>query len=366
MEQAVETATGTATEHVANSPYSPIDLGLQALSLEPPAAGDAHASSDPDLVQQQQQQHQQHASRQDKVDPDTLPVNWPKDVRYMLDYEYHPSTDPSILDLVQGRRRRAKERGSVARFHRDPKDKCEKDQDQNQDEEEEAEEEEEEKGSRTQDEIDYDAIPIGHAIPGSLRVPESPIPDPPFEVRLITWPPTHPVLGSYGLFATKALRPGTHLLDYISVVVPDQYANPDSDHTLYLCHDLNLDASAQGNHGRFVNDFRGIRTHEQGPNVSWDLYRDQDTGQVRMGCKVLKRIRKDDEILCTYGHTYWKSRGVRVTGSEWEDWWDTDLEDWSDQDENEGAMQIESGTGREGRGEEEESSMSESVRALGQ
>jgi hypothetical protein len=147
---------------------------------------------------------------------------------------------------------------------------------------------------------------------------------------LITGPPTHPVLGSYGLFATKNLRPGLHLLDYISLITPDEHADPDSDHTLYLTNDLNLDASIHGNHGRFVNDFRGIRTQIQGPNVGWDLYRDRETGQVRMGCKVLKFIRRGEEIVCTYGKAYWKSRGLAVGGEEWEDGWDTDLEDGMD------------------------------------
>ncbi|KAF9150485.1 hypothetical protein BG015_007712 [Linnemannia schmuckeri] len=328
-----------------------------------------------------------------EIDPGLLPINWPKHVKYLVDYEYHPSISASVLDLVQGRRRKLSERtknhatGGGLESKKDPSD-----------EKKEWEEEED----RSELEVEYDDIPLGHAIAGylpsvplssrlgalppvsamdlsssllaavnladpqptiafspavsapraSLSSPSS-IPDPsllssttsldqstslttqqqrppPYEIRLITGPPTHPVLGSYGLFATKNLRPGCHLLDYISLVVPDEHADPDSDHTLYLSNDLNLDASAHGNHGRFVNDFRGIRTQSQGPNVGWDLYRDEETGQVRMGCKVLKFIRKGEEIVCTYGKAYWKSRGVPVEGEEWEDGWDTDLEDGKD------------------------------------
>ncbi|KAK3819912.1 MAG: hypothetical protein J3Q66DRAFT_335806 [Benniella sp.] len=330
---AVTAATATATATV-DTPEDTTDDDtlnprLQALSLNPPTADGAT-------------NEKQHIST---IDPKLLPPNWPKDVKYLVDYEYHPSISTSLLDLVQGRRRKKEElQEKIYGSEGDPLQARRKDKVT-------IDEEEEEKESRSETETKYDDIPIGHAIPGllpqsstmdSTTVPavtslEDPSPaptptSPPYEIRLITSPSTHPVLGSYGLFATRTLRPGLHLLDYISLIVPDESANPESDHTLYLCHDLNLDASTHGNHGRFVNDFRGIRPYEQGPNVGWDLYRDQTTGQVRMGCKVLKRIRKDEEILCTYGKAYWKSRGIKVTGNDWEDAWDTDMEDWSEDD----------------------------------
>ncbi|KAK3845263.1 MAG: hypothetical protein J3R72DRAFT_436346, partial [Linnemannia gamsii] len=326
-----------------------------------------------------------------EIDPSLLPANWPKHVKYLVDYEYHPSISAPVLNLVQGRRRKVSERSQQEQQQQQqtPKNHAiegiESKTDENKEE-------------RSELEVEYDDIPLGHAIPGYLPplspsgrlcsvapvsavsamdlsssllaainlsdphptiafspavsisgtdtvVPSSTTTStttlnqmtrttttsaPPYEIRLITGPPTHPVLGSYGLFATRLLRPGIHLLDYISLVVPDEYADPDSDHTLYLSNDLNLDASVHGNQGRFVNDFRGIRTQTQGPNVGWDLYRDIETGQVRMGCKVLKMIRRGEEIVCTYGKAYWKSRGVGVTGEEWDDGWDTDLEDGID------------------------------------
>ncbi|KAF9905062.1 hypothetical protein BX616_001105 [Lobosporangium transversale] len=286
------------------------------------------------IVQQplQQQETQEHVST---IDPDLLPVNWPKHVKYLLDYEYHLSIPVSLLDIVQGRRRQQKELQQIEALGKDRKERYEEDknkENESDDSNKNKEEKEGDDGPRSELESDYDDIPIGHAIPGSLRTLSSD--PPPYEIRFIDSPPDHPVLGSYGLFATKLLRPGLHLLDYISLVVPDGYADPNSDHTLYLCNDLNLDASVHGNHGRFVNDFRGIRTQEQGPNVCWDLHRDVITGQVRMGCKVLKRIQPGEEILCTYGKAYWKSRGILVTGNEWEDEWDTDLDDQSDDDDD--------------------------------
>ncbi|KAG0349679.1 hypothetical protein BG005_010829 [Podila minutissima] len=252
------------------------------------------------------------------IDPALLPTNWPTHVKYLTDYAYHPSIAADTLALVQGRRRRKRDQAQ------DPRSNVDSDEEE----------------PRTEQEQEYDEIPLGDAIPGLLpslssssttsSSSSSDPSSPQYEIRLITSPPTHPVLGSYGLFACTTLRPGIHLLDYISLVAPDAAADPDSDHTLYLHSDLNLDASLQGNHGRFVNDFRGIRSQTQGPNVAWDLYRDTRTGQVRMGCKVLKRIRPGEEILCTYGKAYWKSRGVAAPGPEWEDSWDTDLEDDSD------------------------------------
>ncbi|KAG0263419.1 hypothetical protein BG011_008826 [Mortierella polycephala] len=318
--------------------------------------------------QNQDKDQQQHVST---IDPGLLPVNWPKHVKYLVDYEYHPLIPAEVLDLVQGRRRKMSDYQSTATSGLGSGSGSESD---NVPETQQQQQQWNENPPRTELELQYDDIPIGHAIPGILRTPtttssspSSSVSSPPFspsppsassfppsslscpsalhphqqqlqtpyEIRLITNPPTHPVLGSYGLFATTTLRPGLHLLDYISIVVPDAYADPDSDHTLYLSNDLNLDASAHGNHGRFVNDFRRIRTQEQGPNVSWDLYRDAETGQIRMGCKVLKRIRPGEEILCTYGKSYWRSRGIMVKGKEWEDDWDTDLDDQSDDEEDE-------------------------------
>ncbi|KAG0196710.1 hypothetical protein BGX28_009841 [Mortierella sp. GBA30] len=292
------------------------------------------------------------------IDPDLLPVNWPKHVKYLVDYEYHLSIPASLLDLVQGRRRKKNEHGKMTTTRAKSTTSAGLDGVAQEQEAEELMVEETQTEPRSELELEYDDIPFGHAKPGILRsispstspssspsickgtatIPSlsssSLLPSSPeYEIRLITSPPDHPALGSYGLFATKTLFPGQHLLDYISLVVPDEFADPNSDHTLYLSNDLNLDASVHGNHGRFVNDFRGIRTQEQGPNVGWDLYRDIETGQIRMGCKVLKRIKKGEEILCTYGKAYWKSRGVVVTGEEWENGWDTDLDDDGKEDE---------------------------------
>lgn len=368
-----------------------------------PERSQATLAQDVEASSSQSPTHTQGGGREghvSEIDPSLLPINWPTHVKYLVDYEYHPSISASILDLVQGRRRKLSKRAKNLHHTAEGGAESKGDADNDEEEDEEAE-------KRSELEIEYDDIPLGDAIPGYLppvslsdrlgtvplaasvsavdlsssllaavnladpqptiafspavaapraplssssspSIPDSSLPSsatvldqlastalppqkpPLYEIRLITGPPKHPVLGSYGLFATKNLRPGLHLLDYISLVTPDESADPESDHTLYLSNDLNLDASVHGNHGRFVNDFRGIRTQTQGPNVGWDLYRDRVTGQVRMGCKVLKFIGKGEEIVCTYGKAYWKSRGRAVGGEEWEDGWDTDLEDGKD------------------------------------
>ncbi|KAF9124621.1 hypothetical protein BGW39_008079 [Mortierella sp. 14UC] len=377
----------------APQPLVPDAVSLQELT---PAAPGLQAESSSTSISTSTSPTSQEGGNVSEFDPSLLPTNWPKHVKYLVDYEYHPSIPASVLDLVQGRRRRVSETTAQQQQEASKNyatyegSEVEKGGDGENEEEGEGDKEE-----RSELEVEYDDIPLGRAIQGYLpplssttdrlgsvlpvsvsamdlsssllaavnladphptiafspavsasttsssafsttkttlhqRTTTSSSRPPPYEIRLITGPPTHPVLGSYGLFATRHLRPGTHLLDYISLVVPDEHADPDSDHTLYLSNDLNLDASVHGNHGRFVNDFRGIRTQQQGPNVGWDLYRDIETGQVRMGCKVLKMIRRGEEIVCTYGKAYWKSRGVVVTGEEWEDGWDTDLEDGVD------------------------------------
>ncbi|KAG0223796.1 hypothetical protein BGW42_005534 [Actinomortierella wolfii] len=314
-----------------------------------------------------------------KDEPSNLPVNWPDNVTFLEDYHYHPAIDKALLNVIRfgarfhssGRRKNIsffpgpqlqtgaheQEQESAQRQREEEREiggtsegatEILQNQQHHEDEHEvRAEKEEEEQGDERNNtteesegeelslEDEYLELPLGDAIPGTALGTLHPRTQTPlFEIRKITTPATHPVLGSYGLFACQPLRPGTHLLDYISEVAPDHVANPDSDHTLYLMRDLNLDASFKGNQARFVNDFRGIRPYEQGPNLGWDLYVDRRTGQVRMGGKVLKRIRAGEEILCTYGKGFWRSRGIKVSGNEWEDSWDTDLEDWSSSDED--------------------------------
>jgi SET domain-containing protein len=85
---------------------------------------------------------------------------------------------------------------------------------------------------------------------------------------------------------------------------------PNSDYDLSLCRlpegvNVGVDASVMGNHARFVNDFRGIAIK---PNA---LFVDTKTasGELRISIWSSNReIKKGEEILVSYGKTWWRSR----------------------------------------------------------
>ena len=83
---------------------------------------------------------------------------------------------------------------------------------------------------------------------------------------------------------------------------------PNSDYDLSLCRlpgvSVGVDASAMGNHARFVNDFRGIAIK---PNA---LFVDTRTasGEIRIGIWSNMEIKKGEEILVSYGKSWWRSR----------------------------------------------------------
>jgi hypothetical protein len=67
---------------------------------------------------------------------------------------------------------------------------------------------------------------------------------------------------------------------------------------------VGIDAALMGNEGRFVNDFRGIR---QRPNAVFEERR-PDTGGLMMSIWSNEHIRKGDEIVVSYGKSWWNSR----------------------------------------------------------
>ncbi|PQE25453.1 set domain-containing protein [Rutstroemia sp. NJR-2017a BBW] len=136
--------------------------------------------------------------------------------------------------------------------------------------------------------------------------------------------PTHPANGQCGLFATKDLKPGTFILQYIG----DLHApNPkfkidphaDSDYDLSLDRDsgVGIDAAKKGNEARFINDYRGVG---EKPNAEFKEIWDVARGERGMGVWVLgegkgksakgkwKGIKKGDEILVSYGRGFWGAR----------------------------------------------------------
>ena len=85
---------------------------------------------------------------------------------------------------------------------------------------------------------------------------------------------------------------------------------PNSDYDLSLCRlpggvNVGVDSSVMGNHARFVNDFRGIATKPNALFVDTKIA----SGEIRISIWSSNReIKKGEEILVSYGKTWWRSR----------------------------------------------------------
>ncbi|CAO3594110.1 unnamed protein product [Absidia cylindrospora] len=122
---------------------------------------------------------------------------------------------------------------------------------------------------------------------------------------------SHPCCGAYGLVAAQNLAPRQLILDYLGVVEYKSYSSS-SDYVLRYGIDLSIDAEKCGNEARFFNDFRGVAT---GPNVCFLNYLDERTERIRVGVFVLgnKKIKKGEELLVTYGKSFWSNRGMEMS-----------------------------------------------------
>ncbi|KAJ8063165.1 hypothetical protein OCU04_008404 [Sclerotinia nivalis] len=174
-----------------------------------------------------------------------------------------------------------------------------------------------------------DAIPIppSHPKGPSPLVKITPIND-----------PSHPANGQCGLFATRDLKPGTFILQYIGEVHAPTESTDErvrklvevhekSDYDLSLDRDMGIgvDAQGKGNEARFINDFRGVTIGGERArvNVEFKEVWDAGRGERGMGVWVLgekagsgkgkgvgkwKGIRKGEEILVSYGRRFWGAR----------------------------------------------------------
>lgn len=136
------------------------------------------------------------------------------------------------------------------------------------------------------------------------------------KIQVIT-DPSHPAKGQRGLFASQKIPPSTHILDYLGEVHADD--RPESDYDLSLLQfstsqsgnsaetytNIGVDAMRMGNEARFVNDYRGTGVAK--PNVEFKE-RDVD-GELRMSVwSCAHGLRKGDELLVSYGKSWWKAR----------------------------------------------------------
>lgn len=142
--------------------------------------------------------------------------------------------------------------------------------------------------------------------------------------------PAHPAYTQHGLFATQHLPPGTLILPYLGLVHNARETDPTSDYDLCLDRELGLsvDAAHTGNEARFINDYRGVPRGDQttvgGPNAEFsDCWVSCGGGMEErtVGVYVLsagksgKRaagIKKDEEILVSYGKGFWSARNEEV------------------------------------------------------
>ncbi|KXN83595.1 hypothetical protein AN958_01160 [Leucoagaricus sp. SymC.cos] len=174
-----------------------------------------------------------------------LPSRWPKNVHYLRSYQIHPSVTPVIRDFIQGN------------------------------------------------------LSIATQLPVISRACVA--------IRPIT-DTAHPAYGQFGLFATSHIKSNTRILDYTGELHCDDRPTSDYDLSLYRFSDgvnVGIDARTSGNETRFINDYRGIAGR---PNA---LFRDNrlSSGVLRMSIwSASEGIRKGDEILVSYGKSWWRAR----------------------------------------------------------
>lgn len=109
-----------------------------------------------------------------------------------------------------------------------------------------------------------------------------------------------------GLFASRDLNEGTRIQyarpeDYLTrAQVEQRYGNRRGDYV--VCEGNHcLDArSTQSGHGRYTNDARN--THKRS-NSRLTVY--HQGGQVRGNVRLTKKVKAGQEILTSYGRSYW-------------------------------------------------------------
>lgn len=183
--------------------------------------------------------------------------------------------------------------------------------------------------------LDPSLTPSQHALVHPLSLPQDPTPyviqtavtysptiNPLITITPIT-DPSHPAYSQHGLFTTRFLPSGTHILDYTGLLhscpLPTCSA---SDYDLaFLSRDASIaiDGQSMGNEARFINDYHGV--NDAGPNAIFEEYfvkvkgkGGKEVWQARMGVWVKPGLEagigKGEEILLSYGRGYWKARGL--------------------------------------------------------
>jgi len=190
------------------------------------------------------------------------PSHWPKDIQYLTAQQYNSSVKKDVLDIIRGQQ--------PSESHQPLKPQP--------------------------------SFVVIRRIAGPIDHPASAFCAYKNDRRCPTQLQYKQAMGQFGLFAAKNIPSRTYLLDYLGEVHCDDRPSSDYDLSLYRSLDglvsVGVDASAMGNEGRFVNDYRGIRAK---PNAQFEERRIEN-GELRMsiwtGSKVIK---KGEEILVSVG-----------------------------------------------------------------
>ncbi|KAH7175686.1 SET domain-containing protein [Dactylonectria macrodidyma] len=150
--------------------------------------------------------------------------------------------------------------------------------------------------------------------------------------------PSHPAHGQCGLFAARDLPAGSFIMPYLGRVHSGAASAADSDYDLWLDRgaDVAVDAAREGNEGRYVNDFRGVRERanaefrtvwcerfgelcvgvwvvgsgKKAAAMGHGKGNDKGSGKVngKGKGKASSGIKKGEEICVSYGKGFWEER----------------------------------------------------------
>ncbi|KPM42891.1 Nucleoporin [Neonectria ditissima] len=190
-------------------------------------------------------------------------------------------------------------------------------------------------------------------------IPTSAITTPSALVRIQTIATTsHPAKGQCGLFATQNLAAGSFIMPYLGRVHSGAASAADSDYDLWLDRgaDAAVDAASEGNEGRYVNDFRGVRERANaefrtvwcerfgelcvgvwvvggGGKKKGKQRQQKKSGKARIKEKIkgkgarMEGIKKGEEICVSYGKGFWDERRTELEFDEEQEEEEEHLED---------------------------------------
>eukprot|EP01006_Ploeotia_vitrea_P058153 TRINITY_DN68882_c0_g1_i1.p1 TRINITY_DN68882_c0_g1~~TRINITY_DN68882_c0_g1_i1.p1 ORF type:complete len:427 (+),score=37.45 TRINITY_DN68882_c0_g1_i1:31-1281(+) len=116
----------------------------------------------------------------------------------------------------------------------------------------------------------------------------------------------HVCKGQHGLFCTSPVKAGLTLGEYAGQVRAPGYQNTSSQYLadLATCNGtLCIDAETCGNEARFINDYSSIA---DGPTVKLQSQYNAQTGYYGVGVVCEQDLIPGEEILLSYGTSFWK------------------------------------------------------------